>query len=72
MSSHTFRDDAARERLSAKGEPVLSSPGVETVLETETLQMVARVVEMQYGEGALPEESFFERVTLELAVWSKK
>ncbi len=72
MSSHTFRDDAARERLSAKGEPVLSSPGVETVLETETLQMVARVVDMQYGEGALPEESFFERVTLELAVWSKK
>ena len=71
MSSHIFRDDAARERLSAKGEPVLSSPGVETVLETETLQMVARVVDMQYGEGALPEESFFERVTLELAVWSK-
>jgi hypothetical protein len=72
MSSHIFRDDAARERLSAKGEPVLCSPGVETVLETETLQMVARVVEMQYGEGALPDESFFERVTLELAVWSKK
>ena len=72
MSSHIFRDDTSRERLSAKGEPVLSSPGVETVLETETLQMVARVVEMQYGEGALPDESYFERVTLELAVWSKK
>jgi hypothetical protein len=72
MSSHIFRDDMARDRLSAKGEPVLCSPGVETVLETETLQMVARVVDMQYGEGALPEESFFEKVTLELAVWSKK
>jgi hypothetical protein len=72
MSSHIFRDDLARDRLSAKGEPVLCSPGVETVLETETLQMVARVVDMQYGEGALPEESFFEKVTLELAVWSKK
>lgn len=72
MSSHVFRDDGSRDRLSAKGEPVLCSPGVETVLETETLQMVARVVDMQYGEGALPEESFFEKVTLELAVWSKK
>lgn len=72
MSSHTFRDVSARERLAAKGEPVLSNSGVETVLETKTLQMVARVVDMQYGEGALPEESFFERVTLELAVWSKK
>ncbi|MEX2143469.1 MAG: hypothetical protein WD740_02650 [Anaerolineales bacterium] len=71
MSSHLFRDDAGRERLSAKGEPVLAGPGVETVLETATLQMVARVVDMQYGEGPMPEESFFERVTLELAVWSK-
>lgn len=72
MSSHVFREDASRDRLSAKGEPVLCTPGVETVLETETLQMVARVVDMQYGEGALPEESFFEKVTLELAVWSKQ
>jgi hypothetical protein len=71
MSSHVFRDDSARERLSAKGEPVLASPGMETVLETETLQLIARVVDMNYGEGALPEDSFFERVTLELAVWSK-
>ena len=71
MSSHVFRDDAARERLTAKGEPVLASPGAETVLETATLQMVARVVDMQYGEGPLPENSFFERATLELAVWSK-
>ena len=71
MSNHVFRDDAARDRLSAKGEPVLASPGVEAVLETETLQMIARVVDMEYGEGALPQESFFERATLELAVWSK-
>lgn len=71
MSSHTFRDDAARDRLSAKGEPVLAAVGAETVLETATLQLVARVVDMEYGEGALPDESFFEKATLELAVWSK-
>jgi hypothetical protein len=71
MSSHVFRDDASRGRLSAKGEPVLASPGVEAVLETATLQMVARVVDMQYGQGPMPEDSFFERATLELAVWSK-
>ncbi|MEX1248579.1 MAG: hypothetical protein WEA61_08855 [Anaerolineales bacterium] len=71
MSSHVFRDDASRERLAAKGEPVLASPGAEAVLETATLQMVARVVDMQYGAGPMPEESFFERATLELAVWSK-
>lgn len=71
MSSHVFRDDSMREKLSAKGEPVLASPGAEAVLETATLQMVARVVDMQYGEGPLPENSFFERATLELAVWAK-
>lgn len=71
MSSHAFRDDSARDRLSAKGEPVLASPGAEAVLETETLQLVARVVDSEYGEGALPEESYFERITVELAVWSK-
>lgn len=71
MSSHVFRDDSSRERLSAKGEPVLASPGAETVLETAALQMVLRVVDMQYGEGPLPENSFFERATLELAIWAK-
>src|SRR3989304_2164753 len=71
MSSPLFRDDAGRERLSAKGEPVLASPGVETVLETATLQMGARVVDMQYGQGPIPENSLIERATLELAVWSK-
>ncbi|NTU77528.1 MAG: hypothetical protein HGA90_06940 [Alphaproteobacteria bacterium] len=29
----------------------------------------ARVVDMNYGQGALPAESFFDRLTLELAVW---
>lgn len=71
MSSHVFRDDSLREKLSAKGEPVLASPGAETVLETASLQMVVRVVDMQYGEGPLPENSFFERATLELAIWAK-
>jgi len=49
-----------------------STAGGETVLETQTLQMVARVVEMSYGaDGALPDASFFDQMILELAVWSK-
>jgi hypothetical protein len=28
-------------------------------------------VDMSYGTGAAPDESFFERMTLELVVWSK-
>jgi hypothetical protein len=71
MSSHAFDDDATRQRLAAKGEPLLAEAGNETVLETQTLQLVARVVDMGYGDGALPSESFFDRFILELAVWPK-
>lgn len=71
MSSHAYMDEATRQRLEAKGEPVMVEPGAETVLETETLQMVARVVEMSYGEGALPPESFFDQFIIELAVWGR-
>lgn len=71
MSAHAFRDETARNRLAAKGEPVQSEPGSQVVLETATLQLVARVVDLEYGEGALPSESFFDNIILELAVWQK-
>jgi len=69
MSAHAFGDNALRQRLAAKGEPVLIEPGTQTILETATLRLVARVVDMNYGEGALPEKSFFDSLILELAVW---
>lgn len=71
MSQHAFTDDTLRTRLSAKGEPFLVQSGTETDLETATLRLVARVVDMAYGTGASPTDSHFERVTLELAVWQK-
>lgn len=69
MSQHSFSDDNFRQRLEAKGTPVMAVPDAETVLETQTLRMVARVVDMGYGDGVLPAESFFDRFTLELSVW---
>jgi hypothetical protein len=71
MSAHAFNDGAIRQRLEAKGEPVLVESGTETVLETQTLQLVARVADMSYGDSAMPAESFFDHVLLELSVWSK-
>lgn len=71
LSEHAFSDDAIRDRLSAKGDPEMSLPGHEVILETETLQLVARVVDMTYGAGAMPDNSFFERMTIELAIWQK-
>ncbi|MBE0411106.1 MAG: hypothetical protein IBX69_15400, partial [Anaerolineales bacterium] len=71
MSEHAFTDEATLNRLEAKGEPIVAEPGRELVLETATLQLSARVIDMSYGSGALPPESYFERVTLELVVWPK-
>jgi hypothetical protein len=71
MSPHAFNDPQIRQRLASKGEPVLMEAGKRIMLETATLQLEARVVDMNYGSGALPPSSFFDRLTLELAVWPK-
>ena len=71
MSQHAFDDAAIANRLASKGEPVMLEPGGKVFLETATLVLEARVVDMNYGQGALPENSFFDRLTLELAVWPK-
>jgi flagellar basal body-associated protein FliL len=71
MSTHAFNDTAIRQKLEAKGEPVLAEPGSQAVLETATLRLVARIVDLTYGEGALPEQSFFDGLVLELAIWQK-
>jgi hypothetical protein len=69
MSGHAFYDDVTRSELEKKGEPVLAEPGVEFVLETNNLRIIGRVMDMGYGEGPLPEESFFDRLSIELSVW---
>ena len=69
MSGHAFYDDVIRSELEKKGEPVLADPGVEFVLTTNNLRVIGRVMDMGYGDGPLPEESFFERLSIELSVW---
>ncbi len=71
MSAHTYNDPSTQERLAAKGEPVMADSNGQVVLETATLQLIAKVVDLAYGNGSMPENSYFERLTLELAVWSK-
>jgi hypothetical protein len=71
MSEHAFNDPAILQKLASKGEPVQVGPDKRILLETATLQLEARVVDVIYGQGALPPNSFFERLTLELAVWPK-
>jgi len=71
MCEHSFNDAEARQRLAAKGETILVESGQRFVMETATLQLEARVVDMVYARDALPENSHFSRLTLEISVWNK-
>jgi heme/copper-type cytochrome/quinol oxidase subunit 2 len=72
MSDHAFTDPTIRQKLEAKGEPFQAVAGGQTILETATLRLVARVVDMAYGQGAMPENSYFDSLVLELAIWQKQ
>lgn len=71
MSANAYNDLALRQRLEAKGELVLVELQKQVLLETATLQMQVTVVDLEYGNGPLPPNSYFERITLELAVWPR-
>jgi hypothetical protein len=71
MSEHANNDPAIRQRLLSKGVPLVVEPGMKFVMETASLQLEAKVVDMVYARGPLPENSFFSRLTLEISVWAK-
>ncbi|HET7144433.1 MAG TPA: hypothetical protein VFI68_10470 [Anaerolineales bacterium] len=72
MSQHAFNDQGIRARLEPKGELVVVAPQSQVLLETATLQLLATVVDLEYGRGPLPTDSYFERITLELAIWPRQ
>ena len=72
MSKHAFSDPETRARLEPKGELVVVAPQAQILLETATLQLLATVVDLEYGRGPQPADSYFERITLELAIWPRQ
>ncbi|HUF39017.1 MAG TPA: hypothetical protein VMN57_10880 [Anaerolineales bacterium] len=72
MSESAFHDVTTHDRLSAKGDPVLAEIDRPVVLETAKLRLSARIVDLTYGDDPmLPENSYFNQVTIELAIWPK-
>jgi hypothetical protein len=71
MTEHAYNDAGIRSRLEPKGELILVEPQGQILLETATLQLLATVVDLEYGRGSMPQNSYFERITLELAIWPK-
>lgn len=72
VSEHAFNDPALRAKLEPKGDLVLAQPGATVLLETASLRLQARIVELEYGTGPLPPRSYFQKLTIELASWRKE
>lgn len=71
LSEYSFNDPTVSQRVVSKGEPVLIEQDKVILLETATLQLEARIVDLSYGQGALPENSYFDRITMDLTIWPK-
>ena len=71
MSRHSYEDPVTLQRLEIRGEPILAEPGAQFVLDTATLRLEGRIVDVMYGDMPLPEDSYFQRCTVELAIYRK-
>jgi hypothetical protein len=69
MSESAYNDRTTRDKLAAKGTPELAEEGAVINLETATLRVRARVVELEYGSGGLPPNSFFQKLHVTMAAW---
>lgn len=71
LSEYAYNDANTRTSLEKKGGVVLMEHGNELWLETNKLKVLVKVIDFEYGEGALPPNSFFQRATMEFSVWEK-
>ena len=69
LSDHAHTDRALYEKLKAKGEPARAEEGGVITLETKSLRLRARIADLEYGSGALPPNSFFQKVHVTMAAW---
>ena len=74
-SEFAMTDPDLTEKLQPKREGdelLVLEPGMEIALETTALRINARITELEYAQGNLPANSFFQKVTFELQAWVKQ
>ena len=71
-SPYAYEDDTLRTKLGAKGNLILAEKGQAIVIETAALRVRAEIVDLSYGGGELPAESYFTKFTLELSPSRKR
>jgi hypothetical protein len=65
MSDFANTNEALRNKLSSRGDPVLATPGGTFTLETPALTVRAQIVEVEYGEGT-PAFGYFNSLKVSL------
>jgi hypothetical protein len=70
MSDFASNNEALRNKLASRGEPVLATPGGTFVLETPDLTVEAQIVEMKYGEDT-PAFGYFDSLKVKLIAHQK-
>lgn len=71
-SEHAYNDPALRAKLELAGDLVVAQPGAVAILETATLRVQAKVVDVEYAASPMPAKSHFQKLTLELAAWRRE
>ena len=74
MSEYCFNDGERKTQLAPRGEAVLMRAGDVFALQTQTLRVDARIVDLVYGPASsadnLGAAAYFQRVDIELAAWT--
>lgn len=71
MSRYAYEDAALRQELMTHGELILAQSGTQTLVETNNLQMLAKVTDLEYADQE-PAEGVFQRVEVYLDVKIKQ
>ena len=71
VSGYAYHNEAMRNKLSARGETVLAEPNATLILETGSLSVQARVLDMAYSDSP-PPNSCFDHVTVQLTAHIKE
>ena len=65
-SAHAHGDPALRAKLSSRGEVVLAERGATFAVKTSTLRLEGRVLDLAYGGGDGPAQSYYTSLSVEL------
>ena len=65
-SEHANSDAALRTKLASRGEVTLAQPGGTFSISTSTLELQGRVLDLAYGGGDVPAQSYFTSLSVEL------